>query len=306
MKTNTDYHAGNLELVMRYRAASSKQEQDNVLADIIAFNSGLISYVIKNGATITSPEGEQRYWRINPVFYGVVDWQFLMSCGVEGIINAARTYNPEHESKASFGGYAVLKIIKAIQKGLREVDILPDYFRLSVRSIRNLLKEGNTHEEISGILLKNPAEFRQMKGVEYSEYLLRLEQRANSLFLPESLETLAQEHDWFDCEGEMHEEPSEIEPYLIEAETESVGIVGLNKLREQLGHVLCTLSKRERVILALRFGIEDGYSCTLEEVGHIFEVTKGRVQQIETKALKKLKHPGRSKRLQDYLDYSFE
>lgn len=72
-------------------------------------------------------------------------------------------------------------------------------------------------------------------------------------------------------------------------------------LREQLNNVLDTLSEREREVLKLRFGLEDGYPRTLEEVGHIFEVTRERIRQIESKALKKLRHPRRTKKLRDYL-----
>ncbi len=73
-------------------------------------------------------------------------------------------------------------------------------------------------------------------------------------------------------------------------------------LRDQIEKVLHTLSERERNVLRLRFGLEDGYSRTLEEVGHIFEVTRERIRQIEAKALKKLRHPQRNKRLRDYLE----
>ncbi|MBP8951418.1 MAG: RNA polymerase sigma factor RpoD [Armatimonadetes bacterium] len=73
-------------------------------------------------------------------------------------------------------------------------------------------------------------------------------------------------------------------------------------LREQLEKVLEQLSEREREVLKLRFGLEDGYSRTLEEVGHIFEVTRERIRQIEAKALKKLRHPGRNRRLRDYIE----
>ena len=73
-------------------------------------------------------------------------------------------------------------------------------------------------------------------------------------------------------------------------------------LREQLESVLDTLTERERDVLKLRFGLDDGYARTLEEVGHIFKVTRERIRQIEAKALKKLKHPSRSRRLRDYLD----
>ena len=73
-------------------------------------------------------------------------------------------------------------------------------------------------------------------------------------------------------------------------------------LREQLERVLATLSEREREVLNLRFGLEDGYQRTLEEVGHIFEVTRERIRQIEAKALKKLRQPKRNKPLRDYVD----
>ena len=64
-------------------------------------------------------------------------------------------------------------------------------------------------------------------------------------------------------------------------------------LREQMESVLKTLTPRERDVLKLRFGLDDGYPRTLEEVGHIFEVTRERIRQIEAKALKKLRHPSR-------------
>ena len=73
-------------------------------------------------------------------------------------------------------------------------------------------------------------------------------------------------------------------------------------LREQLESVLDTLTERERDVLKLRFGLDDGYQRTLEEVGRIFKVTRERIRQIEAKALKKLKHPSRSCKLRDYLD----
>ncbi len=73
-------------------------------------------------------------------------------------------------------------------------------------------------------------------------------------------------------------------------------------LREQLEDVLGTLTPREKKVLQLRFGLEDGRSRTLEEVGQVFNVTRERIRQIEAKALRKLRHPSRSKKLKDYLD----
>ena len=73
-------------------------------------------------------------------------------------------------------------------------------------------------------------------------------------------------------------------------------------LKEQLGEVLGTLTPREEKVLRLRFGLEDGRARTLEEVGKEFNVTRERIRQIEAKALRKLRHPSRSKRLKDFLD----
>lgn len=73
-------------------------------------------------------------------------------------------------------------------------------------------------------------------------------------------------------------------------------------LREQLEEVLDTLTEREKKVLSLRFGLEDGRGRTLEEVGREFNVTRERIRQIEAKALRKLRHPTRSRKLRDYLD----
>jgi RNA polymerase primary sigma factor len=73
-------------------------------------------------------------------------------------------------------------------------------------------------------------------------------------------------------------------------------------LKEQVGDVLDSISQREKRVLELRFGLEDGRSRTLEEVGREFGVTRERIRQIEAKALRKLRHPTRSKKLRDFLE----
>ena len=73
-------------------------------------------------------------------------------------------------------------------------------------------------------------------------------------------------------------------------------------LKEQLAEVMSTLTPREAKVLRLRFGLDDGKARTLEEVGKEFEVTRERIRQIEAKALRKLRHPSRSKKLKDYMN----
>lgn len=73
-------------------------------------------------------------------------------------------------------------------------------------------------------------------------------------------------------------------------------------LKEQIGEVLDTLTEREESVLRLRFGLDDGRSRTLEEVGKVFGVTRERIRQIEAKALRKLRHPSRSKQLKDFME----
>ena len=73
-------------------------------------------------------------------------------------------------------------------------------------------------------------------------------------------------------------------------------------LKEQLEEVLGTLTEREQKVLTLCFGLEDGRARTLEEVGKEFNVTRERIRQIEAKALRKLRHPSRSRKLKDYLE----
>jgi RNA polymerase primary sigma factor len=75
-------------------------------------------------------------------------------------------------------------------------------------------------------------------------------------------------------------------------------------LKDQIDEVLQTLNYREREILKLRYGIGDGYTYTLEEVGRIFKVTRERVRQIEAKAVMKLQHPMRARKLEGFLDSS--
>jgi len=99
------------------------------------------------------------------------------------------------------------------------------------------------------------------------------------------------------------EEDSELGDFIPDAEVESPLNSTANKLlAEQIKSVLNTLPAREQKVLRMRFGLDDGYSHTLEEVGYVFKVTRERIRQIEAKALRRLRHPSRSKKLKDYID----
>jgi len=98
------------------------------------------------------------------------------------------------------------------------------------------------------------------------------------------------------------EDDSHLGDFVPDDEEETpVDIASNVALREQLNRLLDQLTEREREVLKLRFGLEDGYPRTLEEVGHIFEVTRERIRQIEAKALNKLRQPQLNRLLQDYL-----
>lgn len=99
------------------------------------------------------------------------------------------------------------------------------------------------------------------------------------------------------------EEDSHLGDFIPDEEVPApVEAAAFSMLKEQLLEVLDTLTDREQKVLKLRFGLEDGRARTLEEVGKQFDVTRERIRQIEAKALRKLRHPSRSKKLKDYLE----
>ncbi len=99
------------------------------------------------------------------------------------------------------------------------------------------------------------------------------------------------------------EEDSHIGDFIADEEIPApADAAAFTLLKEQLMSVLETLTEREERVLRLRFGLDDGRARTLEEVGKVFNVTRERIRQIEAKALRKLRHPSRSKKLKDYLD----
>ncbi|MCB1174706.1 MAG: RNA polymerase sigma factor RpoD [Leptospiraceae bacterium] len=99
------------------------------------------------------------------------------------------------------------------------------------------------------------------------------------------------------------EEDSELGDFIPDNDVVSpIDATAHRLLSEQIQQVLNTLPAREQKVLRMRFGLDDGYSHTLEEVGYVFQVTRERIRQIEAKALRRLRHPSRSRKLKDYID----
>ncbi|TAL39010.1 MAG: RNA polymerase sigma factor RpoD [Spirochaetes bacterium] len=100
------------------------------------------------------------------------------------------------------------------------------------------------------------------------------------------------------------EEDSLLGDFIEDKEVDSpANTAAYRLLSEQIHTVLNTLPAREQKVIRMRFGLDDGYSHTLEEVGYVFKVTRERIRQIEAKALRRLRHPTRARKLKDYLDY---